>query len=462
MGHMQPWPSLSEIAVDTREGRRTAAQNVTEALARVDALEASTNAFTQLLRHEALAEASRVDADPSLRAGRLAGVPVAVKAELDVGGVVTTFGGWGNATPATRDCEVVRRLRVEGAVVVGTTNMPEFGQFPFTENVRFGQTTNPAAPRRTAGGSSGGSAAAVASGMVPLAIGGDGGGSIRIPSSACGLFGLKATRGRISTDPLPRLWQGLCTSGPLTRTAADSALVHEVIGGNLPGDHDRLDDAPRDLLRATTTDPGPLRIGLALRPHSPGLALDEEVEGVVRRLADELTGLGHRVVELDRGRRVLPNPAPAFLPLMYAGLRDEADLVQYPGRLEKRTRDSVRRARVAVPAPVLAVAHRHAARLRGQVEQVFHEVDLLLTPTLAQLPPLAPVMDLVGATRASLAAAPLVAYTCLFNVTGHPAASWPAGTATDGTPVGAQLVAPFGRDDLVLQLAGQLDRVRKH
>ncbi len=163
-------------------------------------------------------------------------MPVAIKEEIDVAGCVTTFGGEANSTPAGADAEVVRRLRDAGAVIVGKTTMPEFGAFPYTESVSRGVTRNPWDATRTPGGSSGGTAVAVATGMVTVGLGGDGGGSIRIPSACCGLFGLKPQRGRVTTAPHPHLWWALGTAGPLARTVLDSAIVYDVIRGNVEGD----------------------------------------------------------------------------------------------------------------------------------------------------------------------------------------------------------------------------------
>ena len=202
---------------------------------RIAATDPGLNAFSVVLAEQARAEADARDAQDD-GSGPLYGVPVAIKEEIDVAGCVTTFGGKGNSTPAAEDGEVVRRLREAGAVVVGNTTMPEFGAFPYTESVVARLHPQPLAPVPTPGGSSGGTAVAVAAGMVPVAMGGDGGGSIRIPSACCGLFGLKPQRGRVTSSPHPHLWFALGTAGPLTRTVLDSAIVYDVIRGNLPVD----------------------------------------------------------------------------------------------------------------------------------------------------------------------------------------------------------------------------------
>ena len=215
------------------DGQVTSRELVEHSLAEIARLDPAVNAFSAVLHDEARAEADRLDA--TLRdgapAGPLHGVPIAIKDENDVRGVPTACGGASVTTPARADSEVVTRLRDAGAVIIGKTRMPEFGIWPFTETAAHGWTRNPWDLDRSPAGSSGGTAAAVASGMVAAGIGGDGGGSIRLPSSWCGLFGLKPQRGRVSTAPNPDLWRALGTLGPLTRTVADSALIYDVISG---------------------------------------------------------------------------------------------------------------------------------------------------------------------------------------------------------------------------------------
>jgi amidase len=183
-----------------------AAAGVRAALARIARLDRDLNAFAVVLADEALDRAAELDEVAPADRGPLHGVPVAVKSEIDVAGVVTTYGTRANSTPAAADARVVRLLRDAGAVIIGTTRMPEFGAWPFTQTGGYGVTRNPHDQSRTPGGSSGGSAAAVAAGLVPVALGGDGGGSIRIPAANCGLFGLKPQRGRVSASPNPHLW----------------------------------------------------------------------------------------------------------------------------------------------------------------------------------------------------------------------------------------------------------------
>jgi len=213
-----------------RSGSVTSSVLVQRSLDRIGALDGRLNAFAHVRSSEALRESAELDAvraQGRLR-GNLHGVPVAIKQENDIAGVPTEYGGAVNPDPAKADGEIVRRLRAAGAVIIGTTRMPEFGIWPFTESVAHGWTRNPWDLSRSPGGSSGGSAVAVASGIVAAAIGGDGGGSIRLPASWCGLFGLEAQRGRVSTAPNADLWRALGTLGPLTRTV--SAVDYRSIG----------------------------------------------------------------------------------------------------------------------------------------------------------------------------------------------------------------------------------------
>lgn len=447
--------TAAQIAEQVRAGELTAVEVFDEALARIEAREGEINAFTKVLAVEARAEARAVDADPGRRAGALAGVPIAIKAQLDVAGQVTTFGGRGNSTPAAADCELVRRLRAAGAVIIGLTNLPEFGQFPFTESARFGQTMNPAAPQHTAGGSSGGSAAAVASGMVPVAIGTDGGGSIRVPAACCGVFGIKPSRGRVSPAPAVDSWLSLGTAGPIANTVEDAALVLSVISGNAPTDRYLLPDPTRPFPEAVLTAPRQLRIGVSLRPTGPGIKVDAAVAGAVRNLATRLAELGHQVTETDA---VLPNQTSAYVPQMYAGLRAGARAVEHPRLLERRTKESANRAKVVASPFGVRRALADAAKATAAVDGLFERFDLLLTPTLACLPPVMGQLDGISALVATLRSVPMVVFTSMYNVTGHPACSLPAGRTRGGLPIGAQLVGPSGRDDLVLAVAAQIER----
>jgi amidase len=455
----------AELAHTIRTGDLTAGQAVEDCLARIAARDPELNAFSVVLDEQARAEAAARDAEveAALAGGRalgpLHGVPVAVKEELDVAGCVTTYGGRGNSTPAAADSEVVRRLRAAGAVVVGKTRMPEFGQWPYTESVAGGITRNPWDRDRTPGGSSGGSAVAVAAGMVPVALGGDGGGSIRIPSACCGLFGLKPARGRTSAGPWGHLWWGLGTSGPLTRSVLDSALVYDAIRGNVPGDLFSVPEPPVSFVEAALASPRPLRVGWSTRPGSRGVRPHLQSVRAVRETADLLGRLGHDVREVDPA---YPDVTLPFGVQFFAGVRAEAAAVEHPDRLEPRTRETCRLGAWATPA-VTRWALRASERAAAVTDRIFagpDGVDVLLTPTIAARPRPVGVLSGGGAVTQMYRAMPMIAHTALWNVTGNPAASVPAGVGPDGLPLAVQLVGRRHDEPTLLTLAAQLEKER--
>lgn len=448
---------VAETARAIRDGELTALAAVEESLARIAERDPGLNAFSRVLGDEARAEARARDDERAGGGalGPLHGVPVAIKEEIDVAGSVTTFGGNANQTPAAEDAEVVRRLRAAGAVIVGKTTMPEFGAFPFTESDALGVTRNPWDPSRTPGGSSGGTAVAVATGMVPAGLGGDGGGSIRIPSASCGLFGLKPQRGRVTTAPTPHLWWALGTAGPLTRTVLDSALVYDVIRGNLDTDLYRAhgDDS---FVEAVGREPGRLRIGWSAKPVTLGVRPDpvhvQAVEETARLLAD----LGHDVRPVNPH---YPDPTAAFVPQFFAGIRYEAEHVEHYDRLERRTRQTCRMGTWVTPR-VRDWALRQTEKVSAKANRVFDEVDVLLTPAIAHRPPKVGRLDGVGTVRASLRAMPSIAYAAIWNVAGNPAASVPCGTAADGLPAAVQLVGRTDDEATLFSLSAQLEQAR--
>jgi amidase len=448
--------SVAETVRLTTEGDLTPRVVVDEALQRIAALDPALNAFSVVLADEARAEAQAVSRRRGTeQPGPLHGVPVAIKEELDVAGCVTTFGGEGNSTPAAADSELVARLRGAGAVVVGKTTMPEFGAFPYTEGASRGVTRNPWDPTRTPGGSSGGTAAAVASGMVPVAIGGDGGGSIRIPSAMCGLFGLKPQRGRVTAAPHAHLWWALGTTGPLARTVLDAAIVYDVIRGSTDTDRFRAGPAG-SFTEAARRAPGRLRVGWSVTPVAKGVRPDPVHVRAVEETARLLATLGHDVREIDPH---YPDPSAAFVPQFFAGIRAEADAVEHHDRLERRTRETYRLGSWVTPR-VTEWAIRASERVSAKANRVFDDVDVLLTPSTAHRPPRVGVLDGRGTVAASLLALPAIAYAALWNVAGNPAASVPCGLADDGLPVGVQLVGPTDGEELLLSLSAQLEEAR--
>ncbi|MFP5253209.1 MAG: amidase [Actinomycetes bacterium] len=435
-------------------GELSSRELVTATLERIQRYDGRLNAFTQVLAEEAIAEAGERDAVPARDRGPLHGVPVAIKEELDVAGAVTTFGGRANVTPATADSEVVRRLRAAGAVVVGKTNMPEFGQVPMTDSGAHGATRNPWDLTRSPGGSSGGTAAAVAAGLVPFGMGGDGGGSIRIPSAACGLFGLKPQRGRVTSAPHPHLWWALGTAGPLTRSVLDSALVYDVVRGSTPVDRWRAGEPRCSFVEAATSDPGRLRVGFSTKPATRGITPDPEHVQAVIDVADTLARLGHHVEEVDPR---YPDTTTAFVPQYFAGIRSEVELVERPELLERRTRETARLGAWVRPS-VVEWAMRQGEKVSAKANRVFDAVDLLLTPTVPHRPLPAGAVAGLGTLRSSLKALPVVAYAAIWNVAGNPAASVPVGFARDGLPLAVQLVGRRDDEPTILSVAAQLER----
>ncbi|MDO4258672.1 MAG: amidase family protein [Actinomycetaceae bacterium] len=447
--------SATDIAADFHAGIATARTHVEEALARIDALNGPLNAFTYIRRDQALAEADAVDQRRARGedCGPLAGVPVAVKEVYDVAGDVTTLGGVGNSRPAVADCEVVRRLRAAGAVIVGRTHQPEFGQFPMGDSRRYGSSRNPWDPRRSPGGSSSGSAIAVATAMVPIALGSDGGGSVRIPASACGIFGLKPTRGRVSSAPLAEHWCGLAGFGPLTRSVADLALVMEVISGSHPVDRFPMEAPPPGFFR-DEAGARPLKILRALNPVMPGARENPEIRAAMEECAALLGAAGHNV----RSASVRwPNPSAPFVTLFFAGMAIESGQVDHPERLEAGTRYSAAIGR-RLPSGVVRQARATSEKIRVQLDEAFTSADLLMLPTLLAPPLMVEPYNSWGWMRKMLRSTPVISQTALCNVSGHPAISIPVGLDSHGLPVGVQLIARWGREDLLLQVARDCEK----
>jgi amidase len=306
-----------------RSGRITAVELLRLCLARIDRLDGRLNAFRTVFSDSALAEAAAADAARAAGDERpLLGVPVAVKDNVAVAGHASAMGTGSTEPTAGDDAAQVRRLREAGAVVVGTTHLPELALWPFTESQTWGATRNPWSTGHTTGGSSGGSAAAVAAGMVAAATASDGGGSIRIPAAACGLVGLKPQRDRVPLAPLAEHWHGLSVAGVLTRTVEDSALVLSVL----------TDGA----LSADLAPPDALRIAWSTRAPLP-TPVHPDVEAALQEVLGVLRGLGH---DVSAGEPVYGRVQPSFLLRYLAGARDDLRALAQPRRTEPRTASS--------------------------------------------------------------------------------------------------------------------------
>lgn len=425
-------------AAAVRVGEVRPRELVEAAVRRIHRVDPQLNSIRLLRAEAALAEADVVEA--RVRAGEdlpLAGVVTAIKENVALAGERLTSGTGSPEPPAAADAEVVRRLRSAGAVIVATTAMPELALWAATESPSWGITRNPHALDRTPGGSSGGSAAAVAAHLVALGQGDDGGASIRVPAAYCGLVGLKPQRGRVPTAPHAERWYGLTHVGFLTRDADDAALVLGCTGD--------------DLRPAASC--GPLRIAMTLRPPLP-VPVAAEVSAATRALAVRLSELGHDVVETEPDWGVL---GPAMIPRYLAGAAQERAWLTDPRAVDRRTR-AVAAAGARIPRRAVAGARASEPRHRDRLLAMFGRADVLLTPTTTRPAPPAGALLRRGALRAFADMSARIAFTAPWNLTGQPAISVPAGRDARGVPLGAQLIARPGREDVLLSLAAALQR----
>jgi amidase len=423
-------------------------------LARIEALNPLLNAFRTTMPEEALAAAeASTEAD-----GPLAGVPIAIKDDTPVAGQVCTRGSRSQGPPETSDAEVVRRLRAAGAIPIGITNVPELMIFPWTATDANGITRNPWDRNRTPGGSSGGSAAAVTAGMVPVATASDGGGSIRIPAGACGLVGMKPTRGRVSMMPSADGWLGLSTLGSLTRTVADSALMLDVMHGPAPGDRHAAPPFEGSYAGAAASEPGQLRIAIS-RKIPPGMVVKVSADqrGAYERTGSLLSELGHDVIERDPPLGMIQLE---FAQLWFRGIYEDSLTLPDPSRMESLTRQMAAAGRRLVPPrrreALLVKRTPTTARMLG----LWSTVDVLVTPTLATTAIRAEGGYGQSAPAAIDRAGRFTPFAAVYNLTGQPAISIPAGFGTDGLPLSVQLVGRPGAEHALYSLAAQIERSR--
>jgi len=442
-----------DIARDVRARKTSAHDVVAAALERIAARDPAINAFTRILDDEARMAAAAIDA--TIAAGRdpgpLAGVPFAVKNLFDVAGVVTLAGSKIHAerSPATRDATVVARLRRAGAVLVGALNMDEYAYGFTTENTHYGPTRNPRDLTRVAGGSSGGSAAAVAAGMVPIALGSDTNGSIRVPAALCGVFGFKPTYGRLSRAGAMLFASSFDHVGPLARSTRDLALAYDAMQGADADDpvcaERSAEPSAGELDRGTHG----LRIAVADGYFATGGAA--ECHDAVARVADAL-GTSRRVA--------LPEPHRARAAAFVITSCEGAQLHLENLRIRANDFDPIIRDRFLagafVPAAFYARAQRFRAWFRGRVHEVFRDVDVLLAPTTPwPAPPIGQEKIAVDGTE--VLARPLLGlFTQPLSFIGLPVVSVPI-PRPGALPVGVQVIAAPWNERAALRVAAALE-----
>jgi amidase len=452
-----------ELATLVHTGQVTATELVTAALERIEQLQPSLNAFVHIDSDGALEAAAGIERDDPRP---FAGVPIAIKDTTSVAGMPYTMGSdiFGDFVPG-HDSYVTRRIRDAGFVLVGKTNMPEFGILPVTEPRRFGPTRNPWDTDRTPGGSSGGASAAVAGGMVPLAHGSDGGGSIRIPAACTGLVGLKPTRGRISRGP--DLGDDfLVQDGVLTRTVAETASMLDVLSGYEIGDTTWAPPPPEPFAEAARREPGRLRIG-----YTVTAAIDAELDPLNAQAVEDsvqlLTDLGHEVEEITApwgGEDLLQTFVMAFgtpiaMGLYFGGMVTGRE--PSPELVEPLSWTMFEGIRDRSALDYLLARTRLSAISRGIIA-LWETYDVIVTPALAERPVRIGEIDACSDDpwedfRRSGQFTP---YTAIFNVTGQPAISVPLFHGDDGLPTAVQLAGRPAGEATLLSLAAQLEEAR--
>ncbi|MSQ22909.1 MAG: amidase [Dehalococcoidia bacterium] len=431
-------------------------------LARIQQLDPGLNAYLTVAAEQALASARRAEAEvkPGANLGPLHGIPVAIKDLTSTGGIRTTRGSliYKDFVPDV-DEPVVARIRSAGAVILGKTNTPEFGFSATTENLLGDACRNPWNPERTPGGSSGGAGAAVAAGLAPTAQGSDGGGSIRIPCSMCGVYGIKPTFGRVARPYQgPGAWGPLAQNGPITRTVLDAAILLQVMAGHDPLDPTSIKEDPPDFSAVMNAGVRGLRVGW--NPDLGGVPVDPEVRRVTAKAVQAFEELGAHVVEAE-------------IPIDHLRLRDVfmtiflSDYAASFGEL-LRTRGNEMSPflremlldAVMWPASKLALALHELEWHRARMNTVMEQYDLLLTPTLATPPfPVGQRPSVIDGQDVD----PVWAFTpfCFpFNLTGQPAASLPCGFSSEGLPIGLHLIGRLGDEATVLRASAAFEQAR--
>ena len=433
--------TATEIAAAVRSGNLTARAAVEAALERIATSDPAIGAFQVVRAEAALREADELDRRPDKAGLPLAGVPIAIKDNVPVTGEPMRNGSAGSdPTPQAEDHEVVRRLRAAGAIVVGLTKVPELCIFGTTDS-SFGITRNPWDLDRTPGGSSGGSAAAVAAGMVPIAHGNDGMGSIRIPAACCGLVGIKGGLGTVPAELGDGSWFNMSENGPLATTVADTALMFSVFAG-------------RPEL-ADVASPGSLRIAVSTKVPGP-MPLNKEWRSATQATAELLGGAGHRVSAADPpyGQTLIFSEIVRWT----AGTELDARTLMDRSQAAKRTRRHAAIGRVALKAGLPRPQGQE--KWRARADAFFQDHDVLLTPTLARKPNTSKAWSERGWWSNTVANAVYAPFAAPWNLAGWPAMAVPSGVDASGQPLSVQLVGRPGSEGTLLALAAQLEELR--
>lgn len=470
------------MAAAVHAGELDPAELLEAAIERIEARNPALNAVVHRLYDRAR---ERVAALPD---GPLRGVPFLVKdLKLQIDGTPTSDGTrLSHGVVRRGTSELARRYEAAGLQILGKTNTPEFGIMGITEPELYGPCRNPHQPEHTPGGSSGGAAAAVAAGMVPAAHGGDGGGSIRIPASCCGLFGLKPTRGRVTMAPfMGEAWGGFVQEHVLARSVRDSALLLDIADPPTPGEPYAAPHKPRPWVEEVRTPPGKLRIAYTAEPLYAD-ETDADCRAALEASVALVQELGHEVVEarprFDRAALVR-----AYFRTVATGVAGFVERTAASAGKKPRARDFEPATWLlalignATSAPELLDAQLAMQRAGREVAAFFADVDVLLTPTLARAPARVGELAVQPAERLQLSALrrlPLKALleialdqmgagklawtpnTQLFNQTGQPAMSYPLYTSAAGLPIGSQFVGRFGDEATLFRLAAQLEQAR--
>ena len=450
------YASATRQAQLIRRGKISPVELVTEYLERIEHVDQDINSFVTVTADRALEDARRAqrllgDEHPP----PFAGVPITIKDLTEVEGVRMTASAKQFADKVgQQDAASVRKIKEAGFVILGKTNTPELGTLCVTESELNGACRNPWDTRLTPGGSSGGAAAGVAAGLSPVAHGSDGGGSIRIPASCCGLYGLKPSRGRVSNAPGSGDPAALGVQGPLARTVEDAAALLDVMAGYELGDPHWAPPPERPFVREVGAPPGRLRI--AVTTEAPNFApVADEVVAATTAAAQLLEELGH-IVEEAAPQWMDPEITPLFVKLWQARSLDHLD----PGRMEP-----INRALSEGGAQVTSIEYAGAlSRLQAKARTIvafWHDFDLLLTPSLALPPvPVGWLFDRDDPWEQFAKMAFFIPFSPLINLTGQPACSLPLSWTSEDVPIGVQLVGRPAGEALLLRVSAQLEEAR--